>query len=66
MLVIVPNRLAWPFTVPAPRRVWAADVTRHWTPDGWLYLAAVLDLCSRREVGWSPNRSPDHHLALAA
>jgi len=36
-----------------PDRLWCADVTAIWTDQGWLYLAAVMDLCSRRIVGWA-------------
>ncbi|HET9066742.1 MAG TPA: IS3 family transposase [Gemmatimonadales bacterium] len=65
-LAVAPNHLARQFTVPTPNRVWAADLTYCWTQEGWLYLAVVLDLCSRRVVGWATSRSPDHHVALAA
>jgi transposase InsO family protein len=46
-----PNRLARGFAVGTPNRVWAADLTYCWTQEGWLYLAAVLDLGTRRVVG---------------
>lgn len=65
-LAVAPNLLARQFTVAAPNRVWAGDLTYCWTLEGWLYLAVVLDLCSRRVVGWATSRSPDHHVALAA
>ena len=41
------------FEAPAPNRKWVADFTYIWTAEGWLYVAAVLDLFSRRVVGWS-------------
>lgn len=41
------------FTVAAPNRVWAGDLTYVWTMEGWLYLAVLLDLYSRRVVGWA-------------
>jgi len=41
------------FTVAAPNRVWAGDITYVWTLEGWLYLAVLLDLYSRRVVGWA-------------
>jgi len=41
------------FKAPAPNRKWIADFTYIWTAEGWLYVAAVLDLFSRRVVGWS-------------
>lgn len=45
-------------------RVWAADITYLWTLEGWLYVAVVLDLASRRVVGWCADRTLDHSLAL--
>ncbi len=47
------NLLDRKFEVSAPNRVWAADLTYLWTEEGWLYLAVVLDLFSRKVVGWS-------------
>jgi transposase InsO family protein len=61
-----PNHLARQFTVPAPNRVWAADVTYLPLVAGWLYLAVVLDLCSRRVVGWALSARLDRHLVLSA
>lgn len=65
-LPVAPNRLARQFTFAAPNRVWATDLTYCWTQEGWLYLAVVLDLCSRRVVGWATSPSPDAQVALAA
>ena len=42
-----------PFEAPAPNRKWIADFTYVWTAEGWLYVAVVIDLFSRRVVGWS-------------
>ena len=50
---VAPNVLARRFEAPAPDRKWAADITYVPTGQGWLYLAAVIDLCSRKVVGWS-------------
>ena len=50
---IAPNVLDRAFEAPAPNRKWIADFTYIWTAEGWLYVAAVLDLFSRRVVGWS-------------
>jgi len=47
------NLLARQFDVAQPDQVYAADVTYIWTQEGWLYLAVVMDLCSRKVVGWS-------------
>lgn len=51
--VIAPNVLDRQFEASAPNRKWAADFTYVWTSEGWLYIAAVLDLYSRQIVGWS-------------
>ena len=55
---IAANRLAQQFDVPLPNQAWAADITYIPTEEGWLYLAAVIDLCSRKVVGWAA----DDHL----
>ncbi len=54
------------FTADAPNRVWVADITYIPTDEGWLYLAAVLDLYSRRVVGWSASDDLSRHLPLRA
>ena len=51
--VVSPNVLNRQFDAPAPNRKWVADFTYLWTAEGWLYVAAVVDLFSRRVVGWS-------------
>lgn len=48
-----PNRLNREFTVAAPNQAWVSDVTYVWTHEGWLYLAVIIDLYSRKVVGWS-------------
>jgi transposase InsO family protein len=50
---VAENRLGRQFDAPLPDRKWAADTTYVPTAEGWLYVAAVLDLCSRKVVGWS-------------
>jgi putative transposase len=50
---IAPNLLQREFDAAGPNRKWAADFTYIWTEEGWLYVAVVLDLYSRRVVGWS-------------
>jgi len=50
---IAPNVLDRGFEATAPNRKWIADFTYVWTAEGWLYVAAVIDLFSRRVVGWS-------------
>ena len=53
---IAPNLLDRQFTVEKPNEVWVGDITYIWTAEGWLYLATVIDLFSRRVVGWSMNK----------
>ena len=50
---VAPNVLDRAFQATAPNRKWIADFTYVWTAEGWLYVAAVVDLFSRRVVGWS-------------
>jgi len=50
---IAENRLNRVFTVENPNEVWLTDITYIPTDEGWLYLAAIMDLCSRRIIGWS-------------
>ena len=50
---VSPNVLNRQFDAPAPNRKWVADFTYLWTAEGWLYVAAVVDLFLRRVVGWS-------------
>jgi transposase InsO family protein len=61
-----PNLLARNFTASAPNRAWAGDVTYLPTCEGWLYLAVLLDLYSRRVVGWAMSERNDEALTLAA
>ena len=54
------------FTATKPDEIWAADVTQFWTQEGWLYFAGVIDLYSRRVVGWAMSSSPDADLGIDA
>ena len=63
-LPIAPNRLARDFTASAPNRVWVTDITYLWTTEGWLYLSVMLDLFSRRVVGWAMSERIDEELVL--
>ncbi len=62
---IAPNRLQG-FRVRRPNQVWVTDATGVLTGQGWLYLVAVLDLCSRRVVGWAMSPILDAPLTIAA
>jgi len=53
VIAISPNVLDRAFEAPSANRKWVADFTYIWTAEGWLYVAAVVDLFSRRVVGWS-------------
>jgi putative transposase len=63
---VAPNRLARRFTALAPNRVWVTDITYLATAEGWLYLAVVLDLFSRRVVGWATSDRLGEGVALEA
>lgn len=65
-LPIAPNLLAQRFVAPAPNRIWLADITYIATGEGWLYLAAVLDLATRKIVGWAMRDHMRTELPLAA
>ena len=54
------------FDTTAPNEAWVGDVTYIATADGWLYLAVLLDLFSRRVVGWATSDTNDRALAIAA
>lgn len=61
-----PNLLAWPFASTKPDAVWVADITFVPTRAGWLYLAAILDVHTRKIVGWAMGERADQRLASAA
>lgn len=65
-VVPAPNLLNQDFTAPAPNRKWVSDFTYIDTAEGWLYLAAVLDLFSRKVVGWAMTERMDTELVEAA
>jgi len=54
------------FKVPVPNRIWASDITQFWTGSGWLYLAVVMDLFSRRIIGWSMKTTLREELVIDA
>ena len=63
---IADNVLDRQFTADAPNQKWVADFTYIWTAEGWLYVAVVLDLFSRRVVGWSMQNHMTSHLVADA
>ena len=65
-LPVAANTLDRAFTVEAPNQVWAGDLTYVWTLEGWLYLAVLLDLYSRRVVGWAMSQRLTVELAEQA
>jgi putative transposase len=65
-MAIKGNLLARRFAVSVPNSRWVSDITYLWTLEGWLYLAVVLDLFSRRVVGWSLSERLERRLALDA
>jgi putative transposase len=65
-LPIAPNRLDQKFTAERPNQVWLADITYVPTKEGWLYLAVVLDLFTRKIVGWAMRGHMRAELIIAA
>src|SRR4029077_17235709 len=63
---IAANLLAQDFSATAPDQKWAADISYIWTAEGWLYLALVIDLFSRRIIGWAMSGRMEKGLAVTA
>ena len=63
---VAKNLIEQDFTAKRPNQTWAADITYVSTRQGWLYLAVVMDLYSRRIIGWSMDRWMSRHLAINA
>jgi putative transposase len=63
---VAPNLLARRFSIAEPERVWAADITAVRLTHGWCYLAVVLDVASRRVMGWAVRSTLETALPLAA
>ncbi len=63
---VAPNLLKQEFHASEPDTKWLTDITAVWTAEGWLYLAAVLDVYSRRVVGWSMGQHRDEALVCHA
>ena len=63
---IAPNLLDRDFNADAPNQKWAGDISYIWTREGWLYLAVILDLHSRRVVGWAVSNRMKRDLEIRA
>ncbi len=63
---IAPNLLNQDFAAYNPNQIWISDITYIWTREGWLYLAVILDLFSRRIVGWAMSNRLGQELVLNA
>ena len=63
---VAPNLLDQDFAAEAPDQKWSADISYIWTAEGWLYLAVLIDLFSRRVVGWAVSDRLKKDLALRA
>lgn len=63
---VAPNVLGRNFAAKAPNEAWVTDITYVWTREGWLYVAAILDLYSRLVVGWAMSERIDRQLCLDA
>ena len=63
---IAPNVLDRNFTAQLPNQKWAGDISYIWTAEGWLYLAVMIDLHSRRVIGWAVSNRLKRDLALQA
>ena len=65
-LPVAPNLLQQDFTATSPNQKYVGDITYLWTDEGWLYLAAILDLYTRRIVGWAMSERMTTKLTLRA
>ena len=65
-LGVAANVLNGDFVANAPNRKWAGDISYIWTNEGWLYLAVVIDLFSRRVIGWATSDRMKKDLAIKA
>jgi transposase InsO family protein len=63
---IAPNLLDQDFSAIGPNQKWAGDISYIWTNEGWLYLAVVIDLYSRRVIGWAVSNRMKRDLAIRA
>lgn len=62
----IPNRLERQFDIAKPNQVWCGDITYIWAGSRWHYLAAIIDLHTRRAIGWAMSEKPDADLVVKA
>lgn len=65
-LPVADNLLDRNFSADSPNQVWVGDITYVWTTEGWAYVAVIIDLYSRKVVGWALRKSLSRELAIAA
>lgn len=65
-LPVYPNLLEQQFKVERPGQAWVADITYIWTSEGWLYLATIMELFSRRIIGWAMGERMTKELVITA
>ena len=65
-LPVYPNLVDQQFKVEQPGQVWVADITYIWTSEGWLYLATIMELFSRRIIGWAMGERMTKELVILA
>ena len=63
---VAENNLNRQFNPKGPNEAWAGDITYIWTDEGWLYLAVMIDLYSRKVVGWAMDKRMTKELVLKA
>ena len=63
---VADNLIKRDFRADKPNQRWASDITQVWTQQGWLYLSVVMDLYSRRIIGWAMDRAVGRHLVCEA
>jgi putative transposase len=63
---VASNLLNQQFEAQEPDKIWLTDITAIWTKEGWLYLAAIMDVYSRRVIGWSMDEQRDEQLVTSA
>lgn len=65
-LPVAPNLLQQNFFAHKPNEKWTSDITYCWTEEGWLYLAVVMDLYSRKVIGWALSERMTKQLVMDA